>query len=147
MLDIDGADWMINKFHEIDTLVSAKLTMYSSTLSLNELQRFRIEKFSLQLFIIEVKGRNGRFDECREIMENQCKLLTKLAPGTLKKCPFVTLMHLEPSVLLHSAYRENSDLQIRQKYLTSTPEAVMRLAHMSLNPSGKVLLADKNSPL
>ena len=138
MLDIDGADWMINKFHKIDTLVSAN----TNTLSLNELQRFRIEKFRLQLFIIEVKGRNGRFDECREIIENQCKLLTELAPSTLKKCPSITLMHLEPSVLLHSAYRENSALQIRQKYLTSTPEAVMRLAHMSLNPSGKITKLD-----
>ena len=142
MLDIDGSEWMINKLHEIDTLVSKQIAIYSKTFLSNELQDFLLDKFYLNRFIIEIKGRNRKFAECRERMEYQCELLTKLASSTLKKCPSIISMHSELSVLVHQACREKSTLQVMQKYLPSTPEAVIRLENMSLNPSGKTLLAD-----
>ena len=137
---------MINKFHEIDKLLSNKLANYANKLSSNELQNFLLDKFSVKRFIIEVRGRNRRFNECREMVEDQCELLTKLSPRTLKQCPSVISMHSELSVLVHLAYRDKSNLEIIQKHLTSTPEAVMRLEHLSLNPSGKNYLLMKLMP-
>ena len=83
--------------------------------------------------------RNGRFDECEKLLEEQSKLLSKLENNfkTLKKLPCVVSMHWEQSVLLHRAYLEKGNQQNEDS--TRTPEAVMRLQHLSLNPSGKKL--------
>ena len=52
MLDMDGSDWMINKFHEIDTLVSRQIAIHSNTLSSKELQHFLVDKFYINFDLL-----------------------------------------------------------------------------------------------
>ena len=129
---------MINKSQEIEALIDNKLELHPNLFFPNELRHFLMNQFLVRRLIIEVKGRNGKFDECQEMIEKQSKLLVKLNNSGFEMYPVAAAMHMEQSIL--------ADLATQAKHeninscLTSTPELIRNLERMKLNPSGNFFL-------
>ena len=127
---------MINKSQEIETLIDSKLELHPNLFSPNELRHFMMNQFFVRRLIIDVKGRNGRFDDCQKMIEKQSKLLAKLNNSGFEMYPVAAAMHLEQSILADLATRAKLE---NINSLTSTPEVILKFERMKLNPSGNFL--------
>ena len=120
----------------VDEIIDSKISKNQTCSSPYQLQELQHERFFTQRLIIELKGKNNRNEDCQRILEKQSSLLA-IIDRKFPKFPSILAMHWEQLILKYHLDKSNSEK--RDTLLSqaiSTPDVILKLEEMSINPSG-----------
>ena len=105
------------------------------------------EQLAIQKLIVELKGRNGEYQECHEMLEKQSKLIANIKI-TSPNFPVTLAMHWEQAILKDQlSNRHNTNCNTLNPSIYITPEVITKLEQMTINPSGMKLIFIQNESI
>ena len=135
ILDADESQWMLNKALMVDKIIDSKISQSKNSCSTYHLQELQHERFFTQRLIIELTGKNNQIEDCQRILEKQSSLLA-IIERKFPKFPSILAMHWEQLILKDHLDKSNSEKRDTLRQAISTPDVILKLEEMSINPSG-----------
>ena len=131
---------MLKKALIVDEIIDSKISESKNSSSTYHFQELQHERFFTQRLIIELTGKDNQIEDCQRILEKQSSLLA-IIERKFPKFPSIVAMHWEQLILkdhLDKSNSEKRDTLLSQAI--STPDVILKLEEMSINPSGNTFV-------
>lgn len=105
----------------------------------DHIQDQRKEIFSVQRLITELNGKYFQNDNCHKMLEKQSTHLANMSV-TFPKFPSMFALYWEQAILKDHLHKFNSQKSEDKNEVINTPEIILKLEQMNINPSGMKFL-------
>ena len=130
---------MLQKAVAVEEILGSKRlnTNYYNSL---HIQDQRKEIFSIQRLITELKGKYSKNDDCHKMLQKQSTHIAIMSI-TFPIFPSMFAIYWEQAILKDHLHRYNSQNLEDKTEAINTPEIILKLEQMNINPSGMTFLA------
>ena len=125
---------MLQKAFAVEEILSSKrIDMYCCNSP--HIQDQRKEIFSVQRLITELKGKYNQNNDCHKVLEKQSRHIAKMSV-TFPKFPSMFAIYWEQAIFKDHLHKYNDQESKEQNDVINTPEIILKLEQMNINPSG-----------
>ena len=130
---------MLQKAVAVEEILGSKRLNINYYNSLH-IQDQRKEIFSIQKLITELKGKYSKNDDCHKMLQKQSTHIAIMSI-TFPIFPSMFAIYWEQAILKDHLHRYNSQNLEDKTEAINTPEIILKLEQMNINPSGMTFLA------
>ena len=130
---------MLQKAVAVEEILGSKQLNINYYNSLH-IQDQRKEIFSIQRLITELKGKYSKNDDCHKMLQKQSTHIAIMSI-TFPIFPSMFAIYWEQAILKDHLHRYNSQNLEDKTEAINTPEIILKLEQMNINPSGMTFLA------